>query len=237
MRNWKILAVPVLLAVGSVLVLGGCGTASSGSGSATGTITAIGAGTGSAAPDTAQVSLGVTFTAKVRTAAQDGASKKAAAIIAAVKAAGLDAKDIQTGQISLNQVFDTTGQTVTGYSATQSIDVTTKLIDKVGAIVAAATGAGATNVSGPQFSLADANAARIDAIDKAMADAKARATAMANAAGRKLGPVISVKEVDANQFAPLAAASGSAKGPGAVPPVQPGLVEATTQLTVVYRLE
>jgi uncharacterized protein YggE len=237
MRNSQIIAALVLLAVGVLLALGGCGTTSSGSGSATDTVTAIGTGTGSAAPDTAQLSLGVTFTAKDRTATQDGASKKAAAIVAAVKAAGLDAKDIQTGQISLSQLFDTTGRKVIGYSATQSIDVTTKLIDKVGAIVAAATGAGATNVSGPQFSLADANAARIDAIDKAMADAKARAAAMANAAGRKLGPVISVKEVDANQFAPLAAASGSAKGPGTVPPVQPGLVEATTQLTVVYRLE
>lgn len=237
MRNWKILAALALLAVGTALALGGCGTAFTGSGSATDTVTAIGTGTGSAAPDTAQFSLGVTFTAKDRTAAQDGASKKAAAIIAAVRAAGLDAKDIQTGQISLNQVFDTSGRTVTGYSADQSIDVKTKLIDKVGAIVAAATGAGATNVSGPEFSLADANAARIDAIGKAMADAKRRAVAMANAAGRKLGRVISVKELDANQLAPLGVASASAKETGTVPPVQPGLVEARTQLTVVFRLE
>jgi uncharacterized protein YggE len=237
MRNSQIIAALVLLAVGVLLALGGCGTTSSGSGSATDTVTAIGTGTGSAAPDTAQLSLGVTFTAKDRTAAQDGASKKAAAIIAAVKAAGLDAKDIQTGQISLTQLFDKTGRTVTGYSAYQSIDVKTKLIDKVGAIVAAATGAGATNVSGPQFSLADTNAARIDAIDKAMADAKSRATAMAEAAGRKLGRVISVKELDANQVVPLAGAFDSAKGTGPVPPVEPGLVEAQTQLTVVFRLE
>jgi uncharacterized protein len=237
MRNRKIFAALALLAVAAVLALGGCGTTATGSGSATDTVTAIGTGTGSAAPDTAQLSLGVTFTAKDRTAAQDGASKKAAAIITAVKAAGLDAEDIQTGQISLNQLFDTTGRKVTGYSADQSIDVKTKLIDKVGAIVAAATGAGATNVSGPLFSLADTNAARIDAIGKAMADAKRRATAMAEAAGRKLGRVISVKELDANQVVPFASAADSAKGTGAVPPVEPGLVEATTQLTVVFRLQ
>ena len=237
MRNRKNFAALALLAVGAVLALGGCGTTGTGSGSATDTVTAIGTGTGSAAPDTAQFSLGVTFTAKDRTAAQDGASKKSAAIIAAVTAAGLDAKDIQTGQISLNQLFDTTGRTVTGYSAYQSIDVKTKLIDKVGAIVAAATGAGATNVSGPLFSLADTNAARIDAIGKAMADAKSRATAMAEAAGRKLGRVISVKELDVNQVVPLAGAFDSAKGTGPVPPVEPGLVEAQTQLTVVFRLE
>ena len=64
MRNWKILATLVLLALGTALALGGCGTTASGSGSATDTVTAIGTGTGSAAPDTAQFSLGVTFTAK-----------------------------------------------------------------------------------------------------------------------------------------------------------------------------
>jgi uncharacterized protein YggE len=237
MRNWKILAALALLGVAAALALGGCGIAFTGGGSATDTVTAIGTGTGSAAPDTAQFSLGVTVTAKDRTAAQDGASRKAAAIIAAVRAAGLDAKDVQTGQISLSQLFDATGRTVIGYSAYQSINVTTKLVGKVGAIVAAATGAGATNVSGPQFSLANANAARIDAIDKAMADAKSRAMAIANAAGRRLGPVISVKEVDASQFAPLGEGYAFSKGTGIVPPVQPGLVEATTQLTVVFRLE
>jgi len=239
MRNRKILAALALLAVAvaAALALGGCGTTVIGSGPAPDTVTAIGTGTGSAAPDTAQFSLGVTFTAKDRTAAQDGASKKAAAIIAAVKAAGLDAKDIQTGQISLNQVFDKTGRTVTGYSADQSIDVTTKLIDKVGAIIAAGTSAGATNVSGPQFSLADTNAARIDAIGKAMADAKSRATAMATAAGRTLGRVISVEEPGANQVATLDSAFASAKGAGTVPPVEPGLVEAQTQVTVVFALE
>lgn len=238
MLNRKITAALVVLAFGATLALTGCGTTNvTGNGPAPDTVTAIGTGTGSAAPDTAQISLGVSFTAKDRIAAQDGASKVANAIIAAVKAVGVEAKDIQTSQISLNQQFDPTGRTVTGYQASQSVDVKTKLLDKVGAIIAAATTAGATNVSGPQFSLSDTNAARIGAIDKAMADAKARASAIAKAAGRTLGRVVSVTEAGTSQVVPFAAGAASADKSAVVPPVEPGQVDSTTQLTVVFALE
>lgn len=238
MRNGRTTAALVLLTYGALLVLSGCGTTNvAGNGPAPDTITAIGTGTGNAAPDTAQFSTGVTVVAKSRIDAQNGATKAATAIIAAVKAAGIDAKDIQTGQISLNEQYDRTGRTITGYQAAQSIDVKTKLLDKVGAAIAAATNAGATNVSGPQFSLSDTNAARTDAIDKAMVDAKSRAEAIAKAAGRTLGRVVSVTEADAGQGLPFAMRSAAADKSGATPPVEPGQVEAGTQLTVIFSLE
>lgn len=238
MRNRLLITALVLVLGSTMIALGGCAsTTGTGSKPASDTVTTLGTGTGTAAPDTAQLSLGVTFTAKDRNAAQNGASKASEAIIAAVKAAGVDAKDIQTGQISLNEQFDPTGRTVVGFQATQSIDVKTKLLDKVGAIVAAATTAGATNVSGPQFSLSDTNAARIDAIDKAMADAKARATAIAKASGRTLGRVVSVTEADVSQPGPVFDSAARASGKSATVPVEPGQVETVTQLTVVYALE
>jgi uncharacterized protein YggE len=207
-----------------------------GSGPAPDTVTAVGTGTGTAAPDTAQISLGATFSAKGRTAAQNGASKIAAAIIAAVKSTGIDEKDIQTSQISLNPRYNSSGRTITGYDAFQSIDVKTKLLDKVSAAITAATAAGATNVSGPQFSLSDTNAARVDAIDKAMGDAKTRAEAIAKASGRKLGRVISVTEAEVSQVSPIydRTFASSAKTPV---PVEPGQMDATTQLTVIFALE
>jgi uncharacterized protein len=239
MRSTTFVAGLVVLALGAALALSGCGTTVQGSGPAPDTITAVGSGTGSAAPDTAQVSLGVTSTAKDRLSAQNGATKIATAIIAAVKAAGIDAKDIQTGQISLNQQYSpTTGQPTAGFTASQSITVKTKLVDKIGAAVAAATDAGATNVSGPDFSISDTNASKLDALDKAMADAKARATAIAKAAGRTLGRVVSVTEAGGGQVVPFATSSvASDKAGGAVPPVEPGQVESSTQLTVVFALE
>jgi uncharacterized protein YggE len=238
MRKFMLTAAVAVLAGGAMLALSACGsTTVVGSGPAPDTVTAIGTGTGTSSPDTAQFSLGVTFTGKDRVGAQNGASKAAAAIISAVRATGIDAKDIQTSQISLSQLFDPTGRTVTGYQASQSIDVKTKLLDKVGAAVAAATGAGATNVSGPQFSLSDTNAARIDAIGKAMADARARAAAIAKAAGRTLGRVVSATEAAANPVAPLANFSASASAAGAAPPVEPGQIDTSAQLTVVFALQ
>lgn len=240
MRRNRIVVGWIVLALGTALALSGCGTTTlQNSGTAPDTVTAIGTGTGSAAPDTAQISLGVTFTAKDRVTAQNGASKKADAIVAAVKAAGIDAKDIQTSQISLDQRYSRTGQPTAGFTASQSITVKTKLVDKIGAAVAAATDAGATNVSGPDFSISDTSAARTDAIGQAMADAKSRAQAMAKAADRPLGRVISVSESTGGQVVPFANYAGAAKSAlnSIAPPVEPGQVESSTQLVVVFALE
>jgi uncharacterized protein YggE len=239
MRKWMIAAAMALVFGGVMIALSGCGatTVTTTSGPAPDTVTAVGTGTGTATPDTAEFTLGVTSTAKDRLAAQDGASKASAAIIAAIEGAGIASKDIRTTQISLAQQFDPTGRTVTGYQASQSVDVKTKLLGKVGAVIAAATTAGATDVSGPTFSLSDTNAARIDAIDKAMADAKARATAIAKAAGRALGRVISVTEADTNPVVPLASTGLVAGTASAVPPVATGQVETQTQLSVVFALQ
>jgi uncharacterized protein YggE len=230
----------VLLGAAALFALTGCGTVTSSAAAAPDTVTAIGTGTGSASPDTAQISLGVTAISKSRVGAQDAASKAAAAIIAAVKGAGIDEKDIQTGQISLNEQYGSTGSKITGYQASQSIDVKTKSLDKVSAAITAATNAGATNVSGPTFSLADANAARVDAITKAMADAKARAAAMAKAAGRTLGRVVSVTEAGSSQPGPLfdsRMAASSAEKSSIPVPVETGQVDTQTQLTVVFALQ
>jgi uncharacterized protein YggE len=236
MRNNAFRAVLILMMTVSLLAVAGCSSAPSGSGPAPDTITAIGTGTGSAAPDTAQFSLGATFTSKARVTAQNGASKASEAIIAAVKTAGIDARDIQTGQISLSEQYGPSGTTIVGYQAFQSIDVKTKAIDKVSAAITGATTAGATNVSGPTFTLSDTNAARIDAITKAMADAKTRAEAIAKAAGRTLGRVISVTEAPASQIGPVFDSAAAGKSPVPVP-VQPGQVESQIQLTVVFALQ
>jgi len=239
MRHRMLVVGLVVAVAAAAFALTGCGTAASSTGAAPDTVTALGTGMGTASPDTAQISLGVTAISKSRVGAQDAASKAAAAIIAAVKAAGIDAKDIQTGQISLNEQYGSTGAKITGYQASQSIDVKTKSLDKVSAAITAATNAGATNISGPSFTLSDANAARIDAIAKAMADAKSRAQAMAKAAGRTLGRVVSVTEGGATQPVPYydsAMASGASKSSVPVP-VETGQVDTQAQLTVVFALE
>jgi len=237
MRITKTATALAVVALGATLMLGGCGSTTVATGPAPNTVTAIGTGTGAATPDTAEFSIGVTASGASGKAAQDKASKTAAAIIAAVKAQGIDAKEIQSSQITLNPRYDSNGRPTSAADASQIITVKTKSIDKVGAILEAAAAAGATNVSGPQFSLSDSNAARLDAIDKAMTDAKARAEAMAKAAGRALGPVVSVTEAGTDQVGPLFDSARAGASKSVEVPVEAGEVEAASQLTVVFSLQ
>jgi hypothetical protein len=216
----------------------GCTTnVTSTNGTTPNTVTATGTGTGSAAPDTAVMSFSATALSANRITALNDASKVASAVIAAVESAGVDATGVQTTQVSVSQQTNPNGTAVTGYQAVESINVTTGKLDRVGAIIAAATNAGATDISGPNFSLSDTNAAGLDAITKAVADAKARAGAMAQAAGRTLGPVVSITEVSASQPFPIAAAASPSAGSAIVPPVSPGQVQTQVQLTVVFALQ
>jgi uncharacterized protein YggE len=233
-----VLGVVVVLVLVAVATAGCTTNVTSASGTAPNTVTATGTGTGSAAPDTAVMSFSATALSPDRITALNDASKVASAVIAAVESAGVDATGVQTTQVSVNQQTNQNGTAVTGYQAVESVSVTTGKLDRVGAIIAAATNAGATDVSGPSYSLSDTNAAGLEAITKAVADAKARAGAMAKAADRTLGPVVSITEVSASQPFPIAAAAAPGTGSTAVsPPVAPGQVQTQVQLTVVFALQ
>lgn len=200
-----------------------------------GTVTAIGTGTGAAAPDRVQMSFGVTFEASTTAAASDGASRIESAVIDALRAAGVSAGDVQSTQITLGP-HQTPNGTTSGYDANQTVSVDTGLVDKAGAIAAAATGAGATEVSGPQFSISDRNPARLVALTKAMADARARADAMARATDRELGEVVSITEAPLSSPIPLAAAAAPSAGGVTPPTVEPGTILSQAQVTVVFGL-
>jgi uncharacterized protein len=227
----------------AVLAVAGCSpttNVTTVTGPAPDTITTSGTGVGKVAPDRADLSFGVTASAPTAPAAMDAATKVTTKIIAALKAAGVADNEIQTQQVSLNKRYDPSGRKVVGYDANQSIGVTTKKIDQVGAYIAAATGAGATDVSGPSLSASPGNSAYPEAIAAAMADAKVHAQAIAKASGRTLGAVVSVAEQGVSNPGPVYGAGlsfGAAKGAVAVPPIQPGQEEVTVSLTVVYRLQ
>ena len=238
MRTRGLTALLTTVALGAMLVLSGCGPTAinATSGPLPDTVTAVGSGTGSAAPDRAEVSFGVTARAKTSRAAQDTASKAARTVLDAVKAGGAAEKDLQTQQISLDPQRNSAGA-ITGYTASQSVRYLTKDVAGLDKVIAAATAAGATDVSGPQFTMGDTNTARLDAITKAMADAKARAGAMAKAAGRALGPVVSVTEAPDSTPGPIRFAFGDAKSGLPSPAVEPGQLDAQAQVTVVFSLK
>ena len=113
-------------------------------------------------------------------------------IINALKAFGIDARDIQTQQVSVyaqyaNSVLD-------GYTASNSVTVKVRDIDKAGAVIDLAVDAGATNVYGPSMFRTDRQLQARNAIRAAVSDARAKAQAVAAASGATVGRVVAVIE-------------------------------------------
>jgi uncharacterized protein YggE len=227
------------LALGLV-ALAGCGqtATTTTAGAAANTVTASGVGTTQAAPDTAEMSFGVTTTSPNAKSALDEASKSAEQIASAVTKQGVAGEDIQTQDVSVYpQTVDQNGkQVITGYQASLNVRVKVRDISKLGEIISAANAAGANDISGPTFTIDDPAPARAKAIDEAVADARKSAEAMAKAAGKSVGGVLSMSSSDVGSVpGPMYGASDVAGAAKAVP-IEPGQLDITANVVVVFEL-
>jgi uncharacterized protein len=146
-------------------------------------------------PDTAFLYAGVESQQSTASGAQSDLAGKAAKLIARIKSLGVADKDLNTTGYSVGPVYTPSGQTVSGYRASEQLQITWHSVDTVGkALDSIVQEGGATNV-GVSFGLADPKAAQAEARTLAIADARSRALAMAAAAGVRLGPVIRVSDL------------------------------------------
>jgi uncharacterized protein YggE len=196
---------------------------------ATDTVSVTGTGTVSAVPDRAEVSAGVESrapTAKAALAANATAMQK---VLDAVELRG--GKDVTTQAVSLQTAFDNQGQP-NGFVATNVASAATSL-DGAGALIDAAVDAGANTVYGPSLSRSDAEALYRDALGKAVADAKERATVLAKATGREVGRVTAMTESGSPELPMLAKDAAAAREPT---PIVSGGQETTATVSVTYEL-
>ena len=221
------------LTIAVALLAGGADAATTATAPSTDTVTVSGTGTVTAVPDQAEFDF--TVQTKGATAAgvlsRNGAATKA--VIAAVEAAGVAQADIQTEQVSLDPVQSSDGTSIVGYTASDTIDVTKLSIAKAGDVVDAAVGAGATDVSGPSLTLSSQDALYNQALKNAVAQAKTKAQALADAAGLNLGGVVTMVEGGGN-VTPLPFAVGAASSGNT--PIQPGTQDVQATVTVTYAL-
>jgi uncharacterized protein YggE len=197
-----------------------------------GTITVSGMGTVAAVPDTATISFGVVTQAATASQALSTNSAAAERMIAAVKSAGVDAKDVRTDVVSLSPRYSDDGDAIVGYTASNSVTATIRELSRAGAVIDAAVGAGANSVQGPSLERSDAAGLYREALKLAVADARTKAEALAAATGMTLGAVSSVTEGSQGPI-PLTAAAKDA-APAAVP-IEPGTQDVTAGVTVVFR--
>jgi uncharacterized protein YggE len=194
------------------------------------TISVTGNGTSTTVPDRASFQFGVTTqAADAKTALAQNASR-AAAVIAALKDAGVASSDIQTSGVSLSPQTSPDGLRINGYTASNTVTAAIG-IAKAGALVDAAVNAGADSVWGPGLTVSDQTSLYNDALKKAVANARAKAQALADAAGVQLGAVQSIDENGSQQVVPLPLA---AKGAADSTPVEPGTQQIQASVEVTF---
>ena len=221
-----------LIGVLAVALLSGAGGAV---GASTGTglhsIIVLGQGSVRTVPDRAQISLGVSTDGKTASSALRANNGEIAKVIAAVKAQGIDAGDIQTEQVSLSLRYSDNGSDVVGYTASNSISVIVRSLAKVGSVIDAGVEAGANQVSGPNLVLSDQNSLYRQAIRVAIANAKGKARAIANASGLRIRRITNVVESGGPTPVPVDAKTAL---PATGPPIEPGSTFVQATLTVTF---
>lgn len=125
------------------------------------------------------------------------------------------------------------------YRVSNTVDVKIRDLGRVGAVLDAAIAAGANNILGVNFTLDKTEAIEVKAREKAAADARSRAEALAKLQGVTLAGVISIDETAAGGMPyPMPMMSMAMRGDmSGGTPTAPGEVTFTTQVQVVYALQ
>ena len=235
-------AVAVSIAIAAVVVanrppiLVNVRSATSTSGAPDSAILASGDATVSKKPDLAIVSAGIDAQAATASTAQRDLAAKAAKLIARIKQLGVSDKDLSTSGYWVGPTYDPNGQRISGYRASEQLQLKWHNVDTVGATLdAIVQQGGATNLS-VSFGLNNPKAAQAEARALAIADARSKAQAMASAAGVQLGAVIRVTDTASNYRAPYGYSLAAPAADKAVTQVPLGELDVQVTVEVDYAI-
>jgi uncharacterized protein YggE len=210
------------------------------------TISVTGTGHVSLTPDRYSFTATVQTMAPTVEEAVNDNNQKVAAAIAALKAAGAKAEEIQTANFSIYPQQDYSQQQqgkpprVIGYQVSNSVTVTRKQVSDAGRLLQAAISAGVNQTSGLSFSVSDPSRGRDEGLRAAFAEARAKASLFATAAGRTLGPAIAINELGSTQPQPrpmMARNVMAAQVVSAEVPVESGTTELMFTVSVVFAMK
>lgn len=237
MKN-KLFFLLSIVAIGTLLSSCGPSTINVSSQPVVRTITVSGTGLVTLTPDIARVSIGVHSQDASATTAMNDNNEKTEAVIAAIREAGVAEQDIQTTNFSVypQQQYDDRG-TITGiiYMVDNTVYVTIRDLDKLGDMLDASVRAGANNISGISFDVADKSNALSEARQEAVAEARKQAEELTSASGVRLGEVQTISYYDSTP-SPYYYETRALDMASSVP-VQAGSMQITTTVTIVYIIE
>jgi uncharacterized protein YggE len=211
-------------------------------------------------PDEATITVATQAKAPTATGAVAANKVKTEKLLAAIRAAGIFERDIQTQGIQLQPDYrwdpPSPGgqgrQTLIGYMANNSVQIKTRNIDKLTSLLDALTTAGADSVYGPSFGISDTAPLKREARIRAMKRGEAEATEYARNNDYKSVRLLSVEEGTSYRGTDVVfGASGISNLPPPPPPppppsvgerdgggiVAPGQLETVVSLNLTYRME
>jgi uncharacterized protein YggE len=190
-----------------------------------------------AKPDQARIDIAVVTESKnAQEAASQNATQLDAVLAELRKVLGAGA-DIKTVSYSLSPVYQYPREggapTLTGYTATNAIQVTTNDLTQVGKIIDTAAQSSANRIQSLQFTLKDQQAVYLQALREATAKARAKAETLASASSLKIVRVLSVEE-GGHTMRPVYAEGVQARAAAAPvqTPVEPGTIEVRAMVTL-----
>jgi uncharacterized protein YggE len=205
-----------------------------------GRITVVGRGEVRAQPDMATITVGVTAQARQSREALAQVTRTMTQATEALRQAGIQPRDLQTSGFQVAPQYETAQNRpprIVGTQVSAELIVQVRDLTTLGDMLDRVVQLGANRVDGPEFGLADPEAALDGARRAAVADALRRARAMTEALGVRLGRVVSVEE--GARTAPVrrfARAAPAAMAPAPVP-VEAGEETIRSDVTVVWELQ
>lgn len=189
-------------------------------------------------PDTVSISLGVLTQAPSARETSDKNAVSMNAVISALKNQGLTDKEIRTSVFSIQPVYsypkDGGAPTITGYSASNNVVVTTRMVGNLSDILDKSVTAGANQVSGISFMVSEEKQKQIhdELLAGAVKDARGKADKLAENLGVKITGVSSTSISEGGIPQPMALGIAEKAAP-----IQPGQTEVSLSVQVTYIIE
>lgn len=209
------------------------------------TISVGGTGIVTVDPDLATITIGAQNQSKSLATAQEENSTAITTVTKVLTDSGIETKDIQTSGYTINPVtkYDDNGNYagIIGYQVDTVLSVTVRDITKVGTLLDAVVSAGANQVLGVSFSVADPAKPTSEARKAAVDDARAKADELAQASGVVVTGVLSIQETLApmpkpQDFGAAASAPSDSSGVARQVSISPGSSDLEVDVQIVFEV-
>ena len=192
-------------------------------------------------PDVATLSAGVVTQAVDGNTAMRENAVQMDKVMAAIKAAGIAERDIQTSGINLNPQYryvENEPPKITGYQANNTVSLKVRDITKLGKVLDSLAAQGANQINGPSFEIDQPEPVYDEARLAALKKAQARAQTYAKSLGLQVRRIVSISENSNGGFRPMPMMRTMAAGAAMdkATPVAPGESTVSVNLDVVFEL-